>query len=256
MGILSDFEDRVAAGIEGLFAGAFRSPVQPVELATALGKAMDDGRAVGVDRVYAPLAYTVALSAEDNDKLDAFEDTLAGELETYLVDHARELHYELGGRPSVGFVVHDDLRLGRFRVSAALASPHAAPPAGAATSVPVPVPRPPTAAPAQPIVAPVNPAVSELATVTLEGVEHDVALRGDQVVVGRLADCQIQLADANISRRHAAFVRLEDGWAIEDLESTNGTRLNGSPVTRARLHDGDVVEMGVSRLVFHEPRRG
>ena len=44
MGILSDFEDRIAAGIEGLFAGAFRSPVQPVELARALTRAADDGR--------------------------------------------------------------------------------------------------------------------------------------------------------------------------------------------------------------------
>lgn len=254
MGILSDFEDRIAGGIEGLFAGAFRSPVQPVELATALGKAMDDRRAVGVDRVYAPLAYTVAISPEDDETLGDFKATLAGELETYLVDHAREMRYELPGRPSVAFVTHDDLRLGRFRVSAALASPHAAappaeaaaPPARAAASVASGIPSPtPASAPG-----------GGLATVTLEGVEHDVALRGEQVVVGRLADCQIQLADANISRRHAAFIRLDDGWAIEDLGSTNGTRLNGSPVTQARLHDGDVVEMGLSRLVFHEPRRG
>jgi len=247
MGILSDFEDRVASGIEGLFAGAFRSPVQPVELATALGKAMDDGRAVGVGRVYAPLAYTVALSRDDNDKLSAFESTLAGELVTYLADHAREQNYELSGRPSVSFTVHSDLRLGRFRVSAALASPAAAP---------VPTPHASAYPPVNPADAHPATGTGDLATVTLEGVEHDVALRGDQVVVGRLSDCQIPLTDTNASRRHAAFMRLEDGWAIEDLGSTNGTRLNGSPVTRARLHDGDVVEVGLSRLVFHEPPRG
>ena len=72
MGILSDFEDRIAAGIEGLFAGAFRSPVQPVELARALARAADDGRALGVGTVYAPTAYVVALSPEDADKLGAF----------------------------------------------------------------------------------------------------------------------------------------------------------------------------------------
>jgi pSer/pThr/pTyr-binding forkhead associated (FHA) protein len=48
-------------------------------------------------------------------------------------------------------------------------------------------------------------------------------------------------------------MRLEDGWAIEDLDSTNGTRLNGQPVRRARLHDGDVIEIGLTRLHYRGP---
>lgn len=233
MGILSDFEDRIASGIEGIFAGAFRSPVQPAELAKALGKAMDDGRSIGVGKVYAPTAFTVAVSEEDADELGDFRATLAGELATYLIDHARENAYHLTSRPTVTFVTHEDLRLGRFRVSAALAE---------------------TIEPAA--VAPHHrtETTGGLATVTVGDDLHDVALRGDQVVVGRLADCEIQIPDSNVSRRHAAFIRLDDGWAIEDLESTNGTRLNGQAVTRARLHDGDVVEVGLTRLVYHEPR--
>jgi pSer/pThr/pTyr-binding forkhead associated (FHA) protein len=50
-------------------------------------------------------------------------------------------------------------------------------------------------------------------------------------------------------------VRQGDGWAIEDLDSTNGTLLNGVPVTRAVLADGDVIEIGVSRLTYHQPGR-
>jgi pSer/pThr/pTyr-binding forkhead associated (FHA) protein len=50
-------------------------------------------------------------------------------------------------------------------------------------------------------------------------------------------------------------MRLDAGWAIQDLDSTNGTLVNGEPVTRGRLSDGDVIEIGVTRLVFHEPRR-
>lgn len=237
MGILSDFEDRVAAGIEGLFAGAFRSPVQPAELAKALGKAMDDGRVVGVGKVYAPTAYSVALSPGDDAKIGAFKPTLGGELATYLVDHARERRYELPTRPTVAFLTHDDLRLGRFRVTATLAEPEADDDLG----FEMPARR--------------QTAVTDISTVTVDDMNHDVALRGEQIVIGRLSDAQIRLSDANVSRRHAAFIRLEDGWAIEDLESTNGTRLNGHPVTRARLHDGDVVEIGLTRLVYHEPRR-
>ncbi|MDI6711600.1 MAG: DUF3662 and FHA domain-containing protein [Anaerosomatales bacterium] len=234
MGILADFEDRIARSIEGLFAGVFRAPVQPVELAKALARAMDDGRVVGVDAVLAPCSFTVALSEEDADEFGDFTSTLAGELATYLADHARERGYRLEGRPEVRFVTHDDLRLGRFRVAASLV------PAAAAHDTTGPRSATPTA--------------RVLATVTVDDFDHDVVLDGDQVTVGRLKECQIRLDDANVSRRHAAFIRLPDGWAIEDLDSTNGTRVNGKSITRARLHDGDIIEIGLSRLVYHESK--
>jgi hypothetical protein len=235
MGILSDFEDRIAAGIEGLFAGAFRSPVQPVEIARALTRAADDGRVLGVGTVYAPTSYTVALSAEDDEALGTFKPVLAGELSTYLVDHARERSYLLSSRPQVTFAVHDDLKLGRFRVSAALAE------ADDDDGPSVRLPDAPSGA-------------SDLATVTVGDIDHDVALGGEEITVGRLAECQIQLHDANVSRRHATFIRLDDGWAIADLGSTNGTRLNGRAIERARLTDGDVIEIGLTRLVYHAPK--
>lgn len=240
MSILSDFEDRVGGALEGVFAGVFRSPVQPVELARALSKAMDDGRSVGVGKVYAPLGYTVALSREDSEKFGAFTATLGGELATFLADHARERGYHLTGTPHVAFVVHDDLRLGRFRVSAELAAPELAEPAlfDAQSEWE------PTAGPA-----------GDLATVTVGEAGHDVALSGETVVVGRLATSGIRLADSNVSREHAAFVRTPTGWAIEDLGSTNGTMLNGQSVSRAELHDGATIEIGLTRLVYHEPGR-
>ncbi|MBN2248703.1 MAG: DUF3662 domain-containing protein [Coriobacteriia bacterium] len=235
MGILSDFEDRIGGAIEGMFAGAFRSPVQPVELARALARAADDGRSLGVALVYIPTSYTIALSAEDSAKLGTFRATLAGELATYLADHAREHGYHLHERPKVDFVVHDDLKLGRFRVSASLAED---PEHGDARDVPP-----------QPEAAP----VPGMATVTVGDLGHDVVLGGDEVLVGRLAECQIHIADANVSRRHAAFMRLDRGWAIADLGSTNGTRVNGRSIERARLRDGDVIEIGLARLVYHDP---
>lgn len=234
MGILSDFEDRIGSSIEGFFAGAFRSPVQPAELAKSLAREMDDGRVIGIGKVYVPTAYTIALSVADDEQLGAFKPTLGGELATYLTDHARESGYALEANPSVTFIVHDDLHLGRYRVSAALAETPPAPGGGSR--------RRPTITPD-----------GGIATVTVSGLEHDVALRGDQVVVGRLAECQIHLPDANVSRRHAAFIRVDDGWAIDDLDSTNGTRLNGRTVSRARLHDGDVIEIGVTQLIYHDP---
>lgn len=236
MSILSDFEDRVGGALEGMFAGVFRSPVQPVEIARALAKAMDDGRTIGVGKVYAPLGFTVALSPEDDENFGSFTATLGGELGTFLADHAREHGYHLTAQPHVTFVVHDDLRLGRFRVSAELAAPEfvAAPPAEREARA-------------------ASPHDHELATVTVGETGHDVALTGTSVVIGRLASSGIRLADSNVSREHAAFVRDGDGWAIEDLASTNGTLLNGEPVSRQRLRNGDIIEIGLARLTYHGP---
>jgi hypothetical protein len=239
LSILSDFEDRVASAVEGLFAGAFRSPVQPAELAKALGKAMDDERMVGVGKVYAPVTYTVALSPEDADKLRDFMPVLAGELATFLAERAREHGYHTASKPSVAFTRHNDLRLGRFRVSA-----------GHADAGPRPEEQPPLKDASED--APVAPnEAAGFATVTVGEDDHDVALHGDRMVIGRLTGCDICLDDANVSRRHAELLRIGEDWFVADLESTNGTMVNGDTVSKARLREGDVIEIGVTRLTFH-----
>jgi hypothetical protein len=170
----------------------------------------------------------------------------------------------------VAFDIHDDLRLGRFRVSAELSAPE-----GAAEELPAPprveaapVARGGSATPAFfDAEATVSPDLRSddddeddyalnHATVTVGESGHDAALTGERVLVGRLHSSGIHLEDANASREHAAFVREGGGWAIEDLESTNGTYLNGHEVKHpSLLHDGDVIEIGVSRLTYHEPGR-
>jgi hypothetical protein len=247
LSILSDFEDRVGSAVEGFFAGAFRSPVQPAEVARALGRAMDDGRMVGVGKVYAPVAYTVALSSADADNLRGFAPVLAGELATYLVERAREQGYHLASKPTVAFAEHVDLRLGRFRVSA----DHA--PADETAEEPPAVPYDYERDVFDETEHESGP-IDRIDTVTVGETGHDVALRGDRVIVGRLQGCDICLADANVSRRHAELCLMDGDWFVADLDSTNGTMLNGEPVTRARLRDGDVVEIGVTRLTYHRAR--
>ncbi len=250
MSILSDFEDRVARGVEGMFAGVFRAPVQPAELARACAKEMDRRKKLGVGKVYAPTLYSVLLSPADGDTLGGFADTLGGELETYLTSYARERDYELATKPRVRFLVDDGLKLGRFEVIGELMSADEI----ASELGPEPVADDTFFNPDAEEPAPVVPSASGIATVTVSGVEHDVALAGERLVIGRLKACDICLADANASREHAALEREGAGWAVVDLESTNGTLLNGAPVRRERLRDGDVITIGITELIFHEPR--
>ncbi len=299
MSVLSDFEDSVSRALEGMFAGVFRSPVQPAELAKALAKAMDRGRTVGVGKVYAPNVYTVLISPDDDAKLGTFAETLAGELSTFLVGHARERDYDLASRPLVRFLVDDDLKIGRHDVIAELVSPEeieaemaeygdrfsassgvptapregrarSAAPAAAAAAAAIPATPAPAVTPAPaatpatvdrpddvsppPTPAPAPVGAARFATVTVSGIDHDVALSADRIVIGRLQSCDICLNDRNVSRQHAAFLARPSGWAVADLGSTNGTMLNGVTVTDSPLRDGDIVTVGVTELVFHDAR--
>jgi hypothetical protein len=69
-----------------------------------------------------------------------------------------------------------------------------------------------------------------------------------ELLLGRHHGCDVRLADASVSRRHAQL-RFRDGrWILQDLGSTNGTRVNGVPVGRCELRPGDAIEVGSMRL--------
>jgi hypothetical protein len=70
-----------------------------------------------------------------------------------------------------------------------------------------------------------------------------------ELLLGRHHDCDVVLEDATVSRRHAQL-RFRDGsWVVRDLESTNGTRVNGQSVVRCRLEPGDHLMLGDESLV-------
>jgi diguanylate cyclase (GGDEF)-like protein len=69
-------------------------------------------------------------------------------------------------------------------------------------------------------------------------------LRGTAVVVGRGDDCEIQVEEHSVSRRHARIELGPDGFFVADLQSTNGTFVNDLPIATARLSDGDYLRIG------------
>jgi predicted component of type VI protein secretion system len=73
----------------------------------------------------------------------------------------------------------------------------------------------------------------------------------EPLVIGRALDCDICIRDILLSRRHCRIERFHDRWIVVDLESKNGTKLDGDNVTRHVLRDGDVVRIGRSQVSFH-----
>jgi pSer/pThr/pTyr-binding forkhead associated (FHA) protein len=90
----------------------------------------------------------------------------------------------------------------------------------------------------------------ELVTLTVNGTRHEVKQR--RVVLGRSRDCDIQLADANVSRRHAELRQEGASYWIVDLGSTNGIEVNGKRVKRAKLSDGDSFTLGSTDVLFSQ----
>lgn len=71
-----------------------------------------------------------------------------------------------------------------------------------------------------------------------------LTLEGPAITLGRELDNTLPIPDAKVSRHHARLELIDGAWVLSDLNSTNGIRLNGLPVTRAGLSAGDFLYMG------------
>ena len=90
----------------------------------------------------------------------------------------------------------------------------------------------------------------EPAKLLYDGTRYEV--KQLRVVLGRSRDCDIQLADANVSRRHAELRQEGASSWIVDLGSTNGMEVNGKRVKRAKLRDGDTITLGSTKVTFSQ----
>jgi FHA domain len=82
-----------------------------------------------------------------------------------------------------------------------------------------------------------------------------ILLDTQDLSVGRSEENDLAVDDPEISRRHARFARIEGGWVVEDMGTSNGTAVNGAVSPRAKLASGDVVQIGGAEFVFAETTR-
>ncbi len=258
MSVLRAIESKIEGLFEGVFGRAFRTHVQPIELARKLVKEMDDHRTVSVSRVYVPNEFTVYLSAQDRKQFGGYEESLVAELQEYLAEHARRERYALLTAPSVLVTTDEDLAVGEFGIATRLvqaqAVPHekaAPPPKGLPLEQPAQtmVYRPPTVVTPPEVEAELPlPPEQEVVTLTVAGKKHEITT--PRVVLGRSRACDVHVPDVNVSRRHAELRQEGATYWIVDLDSTNGMTVNGKQVARERLRDGDRITLGSTEIVF------
>jgi hypothetical protein len=251
LSVLRNIEHKIESLFEGVFGRAFRTHVQPVELARKLVKEMDDHRNVSVSRVYVPNEYAIYLSEADREQFDDYEDSLVDELRDYLAEHARREGYVLLSQPKVTFETDSDLELGEFGIATRMAQKPAsdgAQPEAGATMIYKPRQQPTEAASA------VELGVGrEVVTLELEGKAHPIEKR--RVVLGRSRECDVQVNDPNVSRRHAELRQEGTTYWLVDLDSTNGLEVGGKRQKRVKLENGTKVTLGSTEVVFRREIR-
>ena len=216
--------------VEGLFSKTFRSGVQPVEIAKRVVRAMDDGKQVAVNEVWAPNHFEISLSNEDAPKFQQIETALVAELKTVILENAGERGWGLVGPPEVEMFVDQKMRRGDLDVEGTLVQgeqPVAAP--AAAASV---------------------PAKRAQLRVREDGTERAVPVDKELLTIGRLSECDIVINDTGASRRHAQIRTIDGVSTLTDLGSTNGTKVNGREVQSTALSDGDRITVGATQIDY------
>jgi hypothetical protein len=254
MNLLKSVETTIANLVEGTFGRVFRSEVRPIELARRLTREMDAHRTVSLARVYVPNEYSVWLSRADRERYEGVEEEVIDELSAHLLEHARREELIMASHPSISFHTDERLALGEFGIQVRLTRPpergeEQHPPRREleaeehgntmiySTSV------------GGPVVDAHARRGSPRALLAVGGRRLLVPDTG--ATIGRSRDCDVVLADANVSRRHAELRPAGGAWVVEDLGSTNGVKINGRRITAASaLNAGDQIELGTSSLTF------
>jgi hypothetical protein len=211
------FERRLERMVEGAFARAFKSGLRPVELGRRLVREMDDNRSVGVrGGTVVPNSFTVFLSASDLEQFEGVQDSLVRELCDAAREHARDEGYAFMGPVEVQLEADDGLHTGAYQITGRMLEGAGGSGAGS-------------------IVLPSGDRFTLTETI---------------ITVGRHPESNLVLADANVSRNHAEIRPQGDRYAVIDLGSTNGTRVNGVRVDSQVLEDGDEITFGNTRMRF------
>jgi hypothetical protein len=231
--------------VEGAFARAFKSELQPVEVASAIQREMDDRAAiVAQGRTLVPNDFVVEVSEDDYARLDMYADSLGIELATLAREYAKEQGYSFVGPVRMRFEGVRDLTTGTFRILSGVIR--------GTTVEDGEIRRPASDLPQPAGGFRGNPRLLVSGPVAGPdgGSQRTYEISTPLVILGRGTDCDLRLVDPGVSRHHAE-IRVEDGEVVlVDLGSTNGTFVNGQPVRRVPLADGTRVTLGRTTLVF------
>jgi Protein of unknown function (DUF3662)/FHA domain len=260
LGVLQRFERRLEGMVEGAFARAFRSDLQPVEIASAVQREMDDRAAiVAKGRTLVPNDFVVELAESDHERLDVYAESLGVELANLAREYAKEQGYSFVGPVRMRFEGVPDMTTGTFRIRSGVIRGSTI--EGGEIRLPASdlprtqgrgFPGRPRLLVSGPGAQGVQAGPGAAMTADGDGDQRTYELQTPVTLLGRGTDCDLRLVDPGVSRHHAELRVENDQVVLVDLGSTNGTFVNGQPVRRVALSDGTRISLGRTTLVFRQ----
>jgi hypothetical protein len=210
---------------------------------------MESERLSGADRTLVPNRFRVHLNPNDLESFGDMVETLASELADGALAFARAHRYALADRPRVDLVADPATPRGDVRVGARFADPDpiappvrdeldpdAFDPAYATRTMVYAIPT-------------VDAPMARLRELRPDGTQREVEVNGSALTIGRGSDNSLVIHDARVSRHHARLQTRRGTLVFTDLQSTNGSRVNGTRVAEVVLGEGDRIELGDTVLI-------
>jgi DNA-binding Lrp family transcriptional regulator len=204
---LKNVENRLEKLFQRGISRSFKSALQPIEIGTRIVREVDLSRRLSAQGPISPNQIRVWLSDEDAQRFDGFQKALVTELEETVRQHAVSEGYGFVGPVTVEIFIDDELKLGDVEVKSDFVGGEAQPR-------------------------------------LLADDGRSFAIGDQPLIIGRSPDVDVVLNDTNVSRRHAEVWRTSEGVAIRDLQSTNGTYVNGHRISAVSLSPRDDITVG------------
>jgi len=205
--VLKSVENRLERIFERTFSRPFKSALQPIEIGTRIVREVDLTRRLSGRGPISANVIRVWLGPADAERFEGFQKALVTELEETVRQHALSEGYAFVGPVKVEIFVDDDLKVGAVEVKTEFVGGESQP-----------------------------------RLIASDG--RSFAVGDLPLIIGRSPDVEVVVNDSNVSRQHAEVWRTSQGVAIRDLESTNGTYVNGHRVSAVSLSPRDDVTVG------------
>ncbi len=246
------FFSRLEAFFERFFqapAGRLGAALQPEALANRIERAMETTKSFGERGAMVPNRYQLHLHPADFAAFASYRTSLQDDLEHGVLARARRHHYILVAKPQVELLSDESVLRGEVRVAASLVDQAG----GRVPADALPAVMSDTMVLARPgfeVPTPDSAARAYFLVRTAGGPPVTFDLSAALIGIGRASDNDVIVDDDQVSRHHCQ-VKLQHGaYSLADLDSRNGTTINGEPISQAALGPGDVVRIGSTEIEF------
>lgn len=217
--VLKRIEQKLEKLVEGTFTRVFPSSVKPIELGKRVRRVLEDKKTIGVQgQIIIPNRYVISLSPKDLENIESIQESIQREISSSIRDHANDENYHFQGTLTVEIFSNSSLKTGSIEVDGLFEENKGGFPPGS----------------------------------LIDENGERLIITEQKLSIGRDTKSTMQVVDVEVSRNHAEIRLLNTSFVLIDLQSTNGTFVNGQRVQEHTLQNFDQIKIGSTILLFQK----